>query len=236
MASTENNKIKVFGLYGSAPTRTLLTLLELTKVIPYEFVVTDLTVAKTDEYKKKNPNGRLPCIQDLDGEFYWESHAILRYLCDNYKAADHWYPRDPKKRLKVDMFLDWRHTQFYVYIALNFVYPHLFDHHKLDTEESTKHKIEYGKRMMENELQKLNDIFLGHGNKYLTGDELTIADISVACVYVMLRLVGYSTEKYTTAEAWLKRISALPEWTAVHAKGFDGWVAYNASQGLAYKK
>ena len=32
----------------------------------------------------------------------FESHAIMRYLAETRKVADHWYPQDPKKRAIVD--------------------------------------------------------------------------------------------------------------------------------------
>ena len=33
----------------------------------------------------------------------------MRYLVQQYKLSDHWYPSDPKKRAKVDEYLDWHH-------------------------------------------------------------------------------------------------------------------------------
>jgi len=38
------------------------------------------------------------------------SHAIMRYLCQTRKIADHWYPSDAKERVVVDSVLDWHHT------------------------------------------------------------------------------------------------------------------------------
>jgi hypothetical protein len=34
----------------------------------------------------------------------------MRYLKDKYKCADHWYPSDLTKRVKVDEYLDWHHS------------------------------------------------------------------------------------------------------------------------------
>jgi len=32
----------------------------------------------------------------------------MRYLCNSRDfIAEHWYPKDPKKRAKIDMFYDW---------------------------------------------------------------------------------------------------------------------------------
>ena len=40
----------------------------------------------------------------------FESHTILRYLHETRGTPDHWYPKDPKKRAKVDEYLDWHHN------------------------------------------------------------------------------------------------------------------------------
>jgi len=36
--------------------------------------------------------------------------AILRYLCQAYDVADHWYPKDIKKQALVDKYLEWQHN------------------------------------------------------------------------------------------------------------------------------
>ena len=33
------------------------------------------------EYRRKNPNGRLPTLEEEDGWTLWESGAVVRYLC-----------------------------------------------------------------------------------------------------------------------------------------------------------
>lgn len=37
------------------------------------------------------------------------SVAILRYLCREFKVADHWYPKDSKAQARVDEYLAWQH-------------------------------------------------------------------------------------------------------------------------------
>ena len=62
-----------------------------------------------EDFKKVNPNAKVPAI--LDGDFpLYESHTILKYLCQTRNVPDHWYPKDPKRRAKVDEYLDWHHT------------------------------------------------------------------------------------------------------------------------------
>ena len=39
-----------------------------------------------------------------------ESHAIMRYLADSRGCDDHWYPKDLRKRAKVNQYLDEHHN------------------------------------------------------------------------------------------------------------------------------
>ena len=71
------------------------------------------------DYKKINPNGKVPALTDVvvesDGSTHtvnlYESHTMMRYLHETRGCADHWYPRaDLRKRAKIDEYLDWHHT------------------------------------------------------------------------------------------------------------------------------
>ena len=65
-------------------------------------------VVDTPDYRGKNPNGRIPTIED-DGAVLWESNSCLRYLC--LKAggdAGGLYPTTPMARASVDRWLDWQ--------------------------------------------------------------------------------------------------------------------------------
>lgn len=38
------------------------------------------------------------------------SIAIMTYMAEKYKTADHWYPADLKQRAKVNEYLSWQHA------------------------------------------------------------------------------------------------------------------------------
>jgi len=65
---------------------------------------------RNEEYSKLNPlGGSLPFY--IEGELkIAESAAILRYLATTHKVDEHWYPKDLNERIKIDMYLDWHHT------------------------------------------------------------------------------------------------------------------------------
>ncbi|MFT6583000.1 MAG: glutathione S-transferase, partial [Alphaproteobacteria bacterium] len=54
------------------------------------------------DYRRKNPMGRLPTIEEEDGFTVWESGAVVRYLCSKYSMGN-LYPEDLKERAAADM-------------------------------------------------------------------------------------------------------------------------------------
>ncbi|HEV8094378.1 MAG TPA: glutathione S-transferase N-terminal domain-containing protein, partial [Burkholderiales bacterium] len=46
-------------------------------------------VVQTPEYRKLNPNGLVPTIED-DGFVLWESHTIVRYLAAKHSPGKLW--------------------------------------------------------------------------------------------------------------------------------------------------
>lgn len=74
--------------------RLMMSLLGL----EYESVPVDFFPGrehKTDDFKKINPLGHIPVIDD-DGYVLWDAHAILIYLAARYDPTGQWYPtHDP---------------------------------------------------------------------------------------------------------------------------------------------
>ena len=64
----------------------------------------------TPEYRRLNPNGRVPTIEDGDLVLY-ESQAILRYLAARYGDSAFW-PEDPAIRAELDQWCEWIRTTF----------------------------------------------------------------------------------------------------------------------------
>ena len=65
-------------------------------------------VIKTPEYRKMNPNGLVPTIDD-DGFVLWESHTIVRYLAAKHGAGTLW-PTDLRARADAERWMDWAFT------------------------------------------------------------------------------------------------------------------------------
>ncbi|KHK61924.1 MULTISPECIES: glutathione S-transferase family protein [Pseudomonas] len=68
-------------------------------------------VVDTPEYRAKNPNGRVPMIED-DGFVLWESNTIVRYLVARHAPGSAWYPADVQARAEADKWMDWTTSSF----------------------------------------------------------------------------------------------------------------------------
>jgi glutathione S-transferase len=67
-------------------------------------------VVSTPEYRRMNPNGLVPVIDD-DGFILWESNAIVRYLAAKHSPGVLW-PGDARRRADIDRWMDWQAGTF----------------------------------------------------------------------------------------------------------------------------
>jgi len=101
--------VTVFGSYISQPTRAVLWTCHLLKInVDFQKVDVGKGENTTREYLDLNPMAQFPVLKDGD-YVLWESHAIMRYLCNKYSDGTTLYPSSPQERGKVDQWLDWKH-------------------------------------------------------------------------------------------------------------------------------
>ncbi len=148
------------------------------------------------EYASINPNEQVPTLIDGDLKIH-ESNAILRYVCTKHGLSE-WYPEDLEIRANVEQWLDWNQCRFspaVVDIVLNKVFM---------GEHGDKLAIKRGEENMRN-LIPILDKKLEH-DKYLAGDNPTIADISVASNIFQLSLAEAQPTE-SNIDTWYQRIS-----------------------------
>jgi glutathione S-transferase len=124
----------------------------------------------TAEFLAMNPNGTIPVVRDGDGEFLWESSAILRYLANRYGREPYW-PHDLAARTHIDKWAEWSKIN----IALNFSGPIFW--HVVRTPAARRDPAAL-KQAMGN-LDRYLDIAetqLGDA-PFLCGADLTLADV-----------------------------------------------------------
>ena len=72
----------VLKLYGSAMSFARVLVVILEKDLPYEHILIDIAKGdqKSEAYKKLQPFGKVPALEDDDGFLIFESRAICKYL------------------------------------------------------------------------------------------------------------------------------------------------------------
>ena len=166
-----------------------------------------------EPYVSLNPNRQVPIL--VEGEFILsESSAILKFLADNFDLPT--YPKDLKRRAKINEAMDWFNTGFYRDYGYGVVYPQLFPHHKRPSDEMQAGTVAWGKEGTRKWLQVLNDHWLGLDNKYLVGDELTIADYFGAALLTCGHPIRTDFKEYPNVVRWLGSIEKLPSWTKIN--------------------
>src|SRR5204862_2521762 len=110
---------------------------------PVEFHLVELMKGAhmQPEFIAINPSHAVPVLQD-DEMILTESSAILKYLAD--KIDSPLYPKDLKKRAKVNELMDWFNTNFYRDYGYGMSYPQIFGHHKRPTDEAQAATIKWG--------------------------------------------------------------------------------------------
>ena len=154
------------------------------------------------EYRAKNPNGRLPTLEEEDGFTLWESGAVIRYLCAKYSIGD-LYPEDLRARAAADKWMDWSSINL---AAFNSVFlDQFFRAEKKDRDDA---KVAEATK----KTSALYDILDAHlaDNDYLGGDRLTMADFPAGSLTD--RWINWTPNRpaHPNVEAYYERLAARP--------------------------
>jgi glutathione S-transferase len=129
-------------------------------------------VVNTPEYRKLNPNGLVPTIQD-DGLTLWESNVIVRYLVGKHDVRPLW-PDDLSVRALADQWMDWSQTTFWP--ALRVLFLGLI---RTPPEKRDAQALE-ASRLKTAETLGILDAHLA-SREYVGGAAFTIGDIPIGC-------------------------------------------------------
>ena len=183
--------------------------------IPVEEQVVDLFTGEHYQppYLAINPNHMVPVLEDGDFRLT-ESSAILKYLADRIDSPT--YPKDLRKRAKVNEAMDWINTNFYRDYAYGFIYPQVFPHHKRKTDEIHAATIEWGKERAQDWLGLLDKHWIGPNKAYLTGDQITIADYFGSGLVTLGEVIRCDFSGYPNIQRWLTNVKKLKSWPKVN--------------------
>jgi len=186
--------LTIYGQSGSRAVRTLWMAEELG--VDFDHVPTRFAdEAKTAEYKKINPNGRVPAIDD-DGFVVWESMAINLYLAKKYGGD--LAPKDLQEDATATQWSFWVMTEIEKTLL-----QALFHTLGLFGAEKDPAKAAACVAELAPALGVLNAEL--EGKAYLMGDRFTVADLNVSSVLSFTRMVGEDLSKWPAVQAWFGR-------------------------------
>jgi glutathione S-transferase len=174
--------------------------------IKHEWVHVDILAGgtRTTEFLARNPNGKIPLLELVDGRLLWESNAILNYLATDTVFLPH-------DRFLQAQVLQWQFFEQYShepYIAVaRFIASYLgLPDERRDEYQAKQAGGHKALAVMESRLSAY---------PYLVGSQLSLADISLYAYTHVAHEGGFDLAGYPGIQAWLQRIRAEPSYVGM---------------------
>ncbi|KAL7840019.1 hypothetical protein SRHO_G00266770 [Serrasalmus rhombeus] len=190
----------------SQPSRAVLIFLRHNR-IPHTVQTVALRRGeqKSAEFTRLNPMQKVPVIEH-GGFVLTESDAILKYLATVYDVPEHWYPREPLQRARVDEYTAWHHSNTRQHAARVFFMEVLTP--SMLGRPADPAKLQKAVDELEQTMQKLGEMFLKR-QAFLCGDDISIADLLAICE-IMQPLGGGRDilKNHPNLQSWRSRVQA----------------------------
>lgn len=178
-----------------------------------ELVFVDLAkgAQRAPEFLALNPNHAVPVLVD-DDFVLTESHAIMIYLAEGTPGQS-LYPADRRARAQVNRWMFWCSNHWSPAISgLNFEHSlkKMFGQGDADPAQVARHERLF------HQFAAVLDAQLAT-RAWVTGESLTLADISLATPLMYAAPAKLPLEGYPHITAWMKRVEALPAWQETSA-------------------
>jgi len=197
--------MKVYGDIYSGNCYKIKLLMSLLG-IKHEWIHIDIKKdeSHTKEFLKMNPLGKIPVLEIKKDCYLSESNAILSYLAQGTT----FFPENPYKRSKV---LQWQFFEQYSHEPYIAVARYIAKYQGLPEErrpeyESKQNGGHKALKCMEQQLQQ---------TRYLTGEQMTIADISLYGYTHVADEGGFDLQEYSAIQRWLADIASLPGYSSM---------------------
>ena len=151
---------------------------------------------KEESYKALNPNSTVPLIDD-GGFFLYESNAIIKYLSNKYN----YLPLENPKMIAVrDQWMDWAGFTLAAPCAIITLNLILLPPDKRDPSKvlRAKEQVLILLKILDNQL--IN-------NKYILGEEFSLADIPAGCWYNRCLKFDFDFSKFRGISNWSLALS-----------------------------
>lgn len=171
--------------------------------IAYNWIPIDIRSqdTKTEQFRRINPNGKIPAVELSDGRCLWESNAIINYLARHSSLL----PNDAYELAKVQQWQFFEQYSHEPYIAVA-RYINVYLGRPAEKEAEYEGRQQGGHRA----LSVMEEQF--HTSEFVAGDRMTTADISLYAYTHLADEGGYELERYPAVSSWLDRISRQPRY------------------------
>lgn len=188
--------------------------------VPYERITVDIFKGenKTEEFKKLNPNLKIPVI--IDGDFVmWESNAILLYLAKKY-SPNPYYTEEINTFGLISQWLIFGKTSIDPNLAVarfltRFADEKLRDSHILKRCQELGHLV----------LKILDDYF--EKNEFLV-NSYSIADIACFPYVDKAEEGGIALSSFPSVRNWCERIYSQPGYVPMYQEPIAGHTMQDA--------
>ena len=190
---------KLFGISGSRALRAIWGIEEVG--IDFEQIpVTYGPDSKAADYLAVNPNGRIPALVDGDVRLC-ESMAINLYLAKRYGGA--LYPANVQDEARAWQWSVWAISEIEP-LQMQIVIQKLF------TPEDRRNPkaIEGALKGLQRPLKVLDAAL--EGRDWLVGDAFSVADLNVAAVMHLMKMVDISYAEHANVQRWADACYARP--------------------------
>jgi glutathione S-transferase len=195
--------LRVLGKASSINVRKVLwTCAEVGCAYEHEAWGSGFRSTSEPEFLALNPNALVPVMVDGD-VVLWESNTICRYLAARH-GCDELLPSAPAERARVEQWMDWQATDLnsawrYAFVALVRKLP------GYDDPGMTAASAREWNRLM-----GLLDRQLEKTGAYVTGEQLTLADIGLGLSVHRWRMTPIERASLPAVDAYYARLCARP--------------------------
>lgn len=187
------------------PRRVRIFLAE--KNIPMEFVELDVQKGEnlTEAFRAKNPLMKVPVLELDNGKTICESVAICRYF-EETNPERPLFGRDAEEKAIIEMWQRW--VEFYFLMPTGMCFQHSSGYFK-----DRMNPIEEWGRECRSHAEKFFDILDNQlaNNRFVAGDEYSIADITALCTVDFNRVNRLSIKpEQVHLLRWYKEVSSRP--------------------------
>jgi glutathione S-transferase len=166
--------------------------------LPYEFADSPAAVRDTPAFRRLNPLGQIPVLED--GELALaDSNAILVYLAKRYALGSSWLPEDPPGAARVQRWLSLAAGEIAYGPASARINARFYD---------TGVPPALAQRLAARALGLMEEELAAH--PWLAGAQASIADVACYAYIAHAPEGGIDLGPYPQVRAWIARVQALP--------------------------